>query len=384
MKVDLSQEEIFRYSRHLVIPEVGLEGQKKLKSASALVVGAGGLGSPILLYLAAAGIGKLGIVDFDLVEESNLQRQILHSTKSLLKPKVKSAQERLKELNPYCQVDIFNEVFCSENAEKISTGYDILVDGTDNFPTRYLLNDLAVLTHRLYVYGSVFRFEGQASVFDAPKSGCYRCMFPQPPKPGTVPRCADGGVFGVMPGLIGLIQATEVLKLILGIGESLVGKLMLVDALSMEFQTVNLAKNPDCPICGEHPTIHQLMDYEQFCGVPVVNGHPNLVAVEHEIAPAILHQKMEKGEKIHLVDVRTPIELQVCSIPGSEFVPLEKLVVKMKEWNKDEMIVFYCRIGNRSAKAVEQAIDSGFKKVYNLTGGINAWGIEVDKSMNRY
>jgi adenylyltransferase/sulfurtransferase len=297
---------------------------------------------------------------------------------------VKSAQERLTELNPFCQVKIFNEVFCSGTAEKIAKGYDILVDGTDNFPTRYLLNDLAVLTHRPYVYGSVFRFEGQASVFDAQKSGCYRCMFPQPPKPGTVPGCADGGVFGVMPGIIGLIQATEVLKLILGIGNSLVGKLMLVDALSMEFQAVKLTKNPDCPICGEHPTIHKLMDYEQFCGVPVVNGHPNLVAVEHEISPANLHQKMEKGEKIHLVDVRTPIELQVCSIPGSEFVPLEQLATKMKDWNREEMLVFYCRVGNRSAKAVEQAISTGFKHVYNLTGGINAWGIEVDQSMNRY
>jgi molybdopterin/thiamine biosynthesis adenylyltransferase/rhodanese-related sulfurtransferase len=384
MVADLSQDEILRYSRHLVIPEVGLEGQKKLNAASILVVGAGGLGSPILLYLAAAGIGKLGIVDYDLVEESNLQRQILHSTKTLLKPKVKSAQERLKELNPFCQVEGFNEVFCSETAEKIAKGYDILVDGTDNFPTRYLLNDLAVLTHRPYVYGSVFRFEGQASVFDAQKSGCYRCMFPQPPKPGTVPGCADGGVFGVMPGIIGLIQATEVLKLILGIGDSLVGKLMLVDALSMEFQTVKLAKNPDCPICGEHPTIHKLMDYEQFCGVPVVNGHPNLVAVEHEISPEILHQKMKKGEKIHLVDVRTPIELQVCSIPGSEFVPLEQLATKMKDWNKEEILVFYCRVGNRSAQAVEQAISTGFKHVYNLTGGINAWGMEVDQSMNRY
>jgi adenylyltransferase/sulfurtransferase len=234
------------------------------------------------------------------------------------------------------------------------------------------------------VYGSVFRFEGQASVFDAEKAGCYRCMFPQPPKPGTVPGCADGGVFGVMPGIIGLIQATEVLKLILGIGDSLVGKLMLVDALSMEFQKVNLVKNPDCPVCGEHPTIHKLMDYEQFCGVPVVNGHPSLVAVENEISPTVLHQKMEKGEKIHLVDVRTPIELQVCSIAGSEFVPLENLSGKMKDWKKDEMLVFYCRVGNRSANAVEQAISAGFKKVYNLTGGINAWGIEVDQNMNRY
>lgn len=381
---DLSQEEILRYSRHLVIPEVGLEGQKKLKAASVLVVGAGGLGSPILLYLAAAGIGKLGVVDYDLVEESNLQRQILYSTKTLLKPKVKSAQDRLKDLNPFCQVEVFNEVFCSETAERIAKGYDILVDGTDNFPTRYLLNDLAVLTHRPYVYGSVFRFEGQASVFDATKSGCYRCMFPQPPKPGTVPGCADGGVFGVIPGIIGLIQSTEILKLILGIGDSLVGKLMLVDALSMEFQTVKLAKNPDCPVCGVHPVIDKLMDYEQFCGVPVVNGHPTLVAVEHEISPAVLHQKIKKGEKIHLVDVRTPIELQVCSIPGSEFVPLEQLEIRMKEWNKEEMLVFYCRVGNRSAKAVEQALSAGFKRVYNLTGGINAWGTEIDLSMNRY
>lgn len=380
----LSQEEILRYSRHLVIPEVGMAGQRKLKSASVLVVGAGGLGSPILLYLAAAGIGKLGIVDYDLVEESNLQRQVVHSTKSLLQPKAKSAQDRLHDLNPYCDVEIYKEVFCSETAEGISSGYDILVDGTDNFPTRYLLNDLAVLTHKPYVYGSVFRFEGQASVFDARESGCYRCMFPKPPKPGTVPGCADGGVFGVMPGLIGLIQATEVLKLILEIGDSLIGKLLLVDALSMDFQKLNLVKNPDCPVCGEHPTILKLQDYEQFCGVPVVNGHANLVSIEHEISPAILHQKMEKGEKIHLVDVRTPIELQVCSIPGSEFVSLEKLAEKMKDWKKDEMLVFYCRVGNRSAKAVEQAIEAGFTKVYNLTGGINAWGIEVDQTMNRY
>jgi sulfur-carrier protein adenylyltransferase/sulfurtransferase len=384
MPSNLSKEEILRYSRHLVIPEVGLEGQKKIKSASVLIVGAGGLGSPIALYLAAAGVGRLGIVDYDLVEESNLQRQILHSTKNLLLPKVKSAADRLSDLNPYCKVETYNEVFCSETAERISKGYDILVDGTDNFPTRYLLNDLAVITKRPYVYGSVFRFEGQASVFDARKSGCYRCMFPVPPEPGTVPGCADGGVFGVMPGLIGLIQATEVLKLILGIGETLLGKLMLVDALSMEFQTVNLGKNPDCPVCGDHPTITHLIDYEQFCGVPLVSGHGELIPADQEITPVELQKQLKAGNKIRLVDVRTPIELKVCSIPGSEYVPLEGIAKKLKEWEKDEEIVFYCRVGNRAAKALQQAKSAGFTHVYNLQGGLNAWSSQIDSGIAQY
>ncbi len=384
MKPVLSQDELLRYSRHLVIPEVGLEGQKKLKSASVLIVGTGGLGSPISLYLAAAGVGRIGLVDYDLVDESNLQRQVIFSTESILKIKVEAAAERLRKLNPYIEIQTFSEIFSSSNARKIAKDYDILVDGTDNFPTRYLLNDLAVLTKKPYVYGSVFRFEGQVSVFDSRSGPCYRCMFPEPPKPDLVPSCADGGVFGVMPGLIGLMEATETLKIILGIGHTLVGKLMLVDALDMGFQTVRLNKNPDCVICGRNPSIKELVNYEEFCGSPAVNHTDDLGTMENMVTPAQLKQLLDGHKPIQLVDVRAPVELQVSSIPGSELVPFEKLYEKLSKWDKDSEIIFYCRTGSRSARAVRQFIEAGFRNVRSLKGGINRWAKEIDPSLLRY
>jgi molybdopterin/thiamine biosynthesis adenylyltransferase/rhodanese-related sulfurtransferase len=384
MKPELSQDELLRYSRHLVIPEVGLEGQKKLKSASVLIVGTGGLGSPISLYLAAAGVGTIGLVDYDLVDESNLQRQVLFSTESLLKVKVDAAAERLRKLNPFIEIQTFNEIFSTVNARKIAKDFDILVDGTDNFPTRYLLNDLAVLTRKPYIYGSVFRFEGQVSVFDSRIGPCYRCMFPEPPRADLVPSCADGGVFGVIPGMVGLLEATETLKIILGIGHTLVGKLMLVDALDMHFQTVRLSKNPDCIICGKNPAIKELINYEEFCGVTVVNHGNEMSVMENTITPAQLKQLMDEKKPIQIVDVRAPVELQVSAIPGSELVPFEKLYGKLSQWDKDSEIIFYCRTGSRSARAVRQFIEAGFRNVRSLKGGINAWANEIDPSLLRY
>ncbi len=384
MLPELSQEELLRYSRHLMIPEVGLEGQRKLKNASVLVVGSGGLGSPVALYLAAAGVGRIGIVDYDVVDSSNLQRQILHATDKVGAPKVESARERLTRLNPFIQVDTYNEVFTSKNAEAVAAPYDILVDGTDNFPTRYLLNDLAVFTGKPFVYGSIFRFEGQVSVFDARSGPCYRCLFPVPPPPNSVPSCGDAGVFGVLPGTIGTIQATEVIKLILGIGEPLTGKLLLYDALAMSTQAVNLRKNPHCIVCGEHPAITQLIDYEEFCGVPAQNENLGLVGEGRDVEPQQVSAWQARGEPFRFLDVRDPVEQQVSVLPGAINIPIERLGHRLDELDREQSYVVFCRTGVRSARGVHLMLDSGFEHVYNLAGGINAWAEQVDQSMYRY
>lgn len=382
MEPRLSQEEVLRYSRHLLIPEVGLEGQCKLKEASVLLVGTGGLGSPLALYLAAAGVGRIGIVDYDVVDDSNLQRQVIHDTRQVGKLKVESARQRMIDLNPYIQVDAYNEVFSAENAQRIADGYDLLVDGTDNFPTRYLINDLSVLTGRPYVYGSIFRFEGQVSVFDARRGPCYRCLFPEPPPPGAVPTCAEGGVFGVLPGTVGTIQGTEVIKLILGIGEPLIGRLLLYDALDMTFQTVQLRKNPNCKVCGPNPQITQLIDYEQFCGVPARGSHtPQGIP---EISAKELAARLNQGEAIHLLDVREEVEGQVSSLTGAKVIPLGLLPSRLAELDPSFEWVLYCRGGVRSAQAAEILLQAGFSRVFSLRGGINAWAKEIDPSMLVY
>ncbi len=383
MKADLSREEVLRYSRHLILPDVGLEGQRKLKAASVLVVGSGGLGSPISLYLAAAGIGRIGIVDYDVVDLSNLQRQILHGTPRVGTPKVESARQRLLELNPHVYVETYNEVLTSENIENIASSYDILIDGTDNFPTRYLLNDYAVLSGKPYVYGSIFRFEGQVSVFDARSGPCYRCLFPEPPPPGMVPTCAEGGVMGVLPGTIGTLQATEVFKLILGIGVPLIGRLLLYDALESSFQNIQLRKNPACVICGEHPTITHLIDYEQFCGTPAYR--PAETATQSwDIEPIELAKRLQHGDNIRLLDVREAVEQQVSSLPGALHIPYGRLSSQLHELSKDEEIVVFCRTGSRSTYAVQLLHSQGYTKAKNLRGGINAWARQVDKTMLEY
>jgi adenylyltransferase/sulfurtransferase len=380
----LSQDEVLRYSRHLLIPEVGLEGQRKLRASSVLIVGTGGLGSPVSLYLAAAGIGRIGLVDFDVVESSNLQRQIIHGTQRVGQPKVESARQRLLDLNPYIQVEAYNEIFTSENAERLARSYDLIVDGTDNFPTRYLINDLCVLTGKPYVYGSIFRFEGQISVFDARRGPCYRCLFPEPPPPGLAPTCAEGGVFGVLPGTVGTIQATEVIKLLLGIGEPLVGKLLLYDALDMSFHNVQLRKNPKCKICGPQPEIDHLIDYEQFCGVPAKNHAQDLAGGGRDITPAQLMERLRRGDPLKLVDVRDPVEKQVSALPEAISLPVERLTTEFEQLNPEDEIVLFCRTGVRSTRAFHQLWEAGFKNIYNLRGGINAWARDIDPTMYQY
>ena len=378
---ELSQTEILRYARHLILPEVGLDGQRKLKEASVLLIGSGGLGSPIALYLAAAGIGRIGVVDYDVVEDFNLQRQVIYGTKQLGELKVESARQRMLEINPYIQVEVYNEVFSSDNAMRISDGYDILVDGTDNFPTRYLLNDLAVLTGKPFVYGSIFRFEGQVSVFDARVGPCYRCLFPEPPPPGTVPSCAEGGVFGVLPGTVGTMQATEVIKLILGIGEPLIGKLLIYDALDMSTQVVHLRKNPSCLVCSDMASITQLIDYEQFCGVPTRGSYQ--VEGIREVEPAEVVERLKKGEQLGLIDVRDPIELQVSRLPGALVIPTGQVQLHFDELDRNKEWVVFCRSGQRSARVVKAMQDAGLKAV-NLKGGINAWADQIDPKLLKY
>lgn len=379
----LSHAEILRYSRHLLIPEVGLEGQKKLKAASILLIGTGGLGSPVALYLAAAGVGRIGLVDYDVVDFSNLQRQVIHGTSGLNSLKVESARKRMLDLNPDIEVEIYNEPFTSENAMRIAQGYDILIDGTDNFPTRYLVNDVCVLLGKPNVYGSIFRFDGQASVFDATRGPCYRCLFPEPPPPGLVPSCAEGGVLGVLPGTIGTIQATEALKLILDIGEPLIGRLMLYNALDMSFDYVKLRKNPNCKICGPNPEVTELIDYEAFCGVPGHDHEEGTVGGGWDIEASELAERL-KENNIVLLDVREPHELQISHLEGAKLIPLGQLASRLPELNSaDEMVVF-CKSGTRSARALELLISAGFRKVKNLKGGINAWAKEVDPSLPIY
>ncbi len=382
MLPDLSQEEVQRYSRHLLIPEVGLEGQRKLKAASVLLVGTGGLGSPLALYLAAAGVGRIGIVDYDVVDDSNLQRQVIHDTSRVGTLKVESARQRMLDLNPHIRVDAYNAVFGTENAEEIAAGYDILVDGTDNFPTRYLINDLCVLTRRPYVYGSIFRFEGQVSVFDATRGPCYRCLFAEPPPPGAVPSCAEGGVFGVLPGTVGTLQATEVIKLILGVGDSLVGRLLLYDALDMAFHTVQLRKNPNCKICGTNPQILHLINYEQFCGVPARGNHvPEGIP---EITPQELAAQLSRGEPVSLLDVREEVESQISQLAGAKVIPLGQLPTRLAELDRGDNWVIFCRSGVRSARAADVLLKAGYPHVKNLLGGINAWARDVDPEMRTY
>ncbi len=384
MEVTLSHEEILRYSRHLLIPEVGLEGQRRLVQSSALVIGTGGLGSPVALYLAAAGVGRIGLVDYDVVDYSNLQRQVIHGMDGLGKLKVESARQRMLDLNPDIQVDAYNEPFTSDNAMRIAAEYDVIIDGTDNFPTRYLTNDVCVLLGKPNVYGSIFRFDGQVSVFDARRGPCYRCLFPEPPPPGLVPSCAEGGVLGVLPGTIGTLQATEALKLLLGIGEPLIGRLLLYNALDMSFEFVRLRKNPQCKVCGPEPEVTELIDYEAFCGVPGHDHEEGSAGVDWDITAGELAERLQMGNHIRLVDVREPHELEISRLPGATLIPLGQLAARLAELDSAEEIVLFCKAGTRSARALELLLSAGFRKVKNLKGGINAWAREVDPSLPVY
>jgi adenylyltransferase/sulfurtransferase len=384
MLPNLSHIEIMRYSRHLLIPEVGLEGQRKLKAAAVLVIGTGGLGSPVAMYLAAAGVGSIGLVDYDVVDFSNLQRQVIHGTSGIGALKVESARQRMLDINPGIQVDCYNEPFTSENAMRIARDYDILIDGTDNFPTRYLSNDVCVFLGKPNVYGSIYRFDGQVSVFDAQRGPCYRCLFPEPPPPGLVPSCAEGGVLGVLPGTIGTLQATEALKLILGIGDPLIGRLMLYNALDMSFEFVKLRKNPNCKVCGPEPEITELIDYEAFCGVPGHDHEEGSVGGNWDISATELAERINKGNPIRLVDVREPHEQDISHIDGAELFPLGLLAGRLSELDSAEEMVVFCKAGTRSARALDLLVGAGFRKVKNLKGGINAWAREVDPSQPIY
>jgi molybdopterin/thiamine biosynthesis adenylyltransferase/rhodanese-related sulfurtransferase len=379
--VELSKEEIRRYGRHLIIPEVGMAGQKKLKASSVLVVGTGGLGSPLCLYLAAAGVGRIGLVDFDQVDYSNLQRQVIFSVRDVGRLKLEAARDRILEINPNTQVESYQTRLTSENALDIIRAYDVVVDGTDNFPTRYLVNDACVLLGKPNVYGSIFRFEGQVSVFDAKRGPCYRCLYPEPPPPGLVPSCAEGGVLGILPGVVGTLQATETTKLILGKGASLVGRLLLFDALNMKFRELKLQKDPDCPICGRNPTIKTLIDYEAFCGLG--RGVAESLGQQNEITVQELKRLMDNGG-VNLIDVREPHEYEICRIQGSKLIPVSEIPNRVNEFSLTDEYVFHCHTGVRSALAVSLLRQLGFKKLRNLKGGIDAWAEEVDTSVPRY
>ena len=390
--VDLSQEEVERYSRHLIMPEVGMAGQRKLKAASVLLIGAGGLGSPLAMYLAAAGVGRLGLVDYDVVDASNLQRQIIHGTADVGRSKLESARRRILDINPHVQVDSYEVPLTSENALEILAPYDVVVDGTDNFPTRYLTNDASVLLGKPNVYGSIFRFEGQVSVFYAAEGPCYRCLFPEPPPPGLVPSCAEGGVLGVLPGTVGALQATEVIKLIVGVGRPLIGRLLLYDALNMEFNEVRLRKNPGCPVCGENPTVDALIDYEQFCGMPAhdrtlyraANGEARDDVPS--LTPTELKARTAGGRQPILLDVREPHEWEISNLAplGAILIPKDRVLENMGSLDTAREIVVYCRTGARSADVVRLLQKHGFERLYNLEGGINRWAREVDPELPIY
>lgn len=380
-QVEISPREYRRYGRHLIIPEVGMEGQRKLKAARVLVIGTGGLGAPSSLYLAAAGVGTLGLIDFDVVDETNLHRQILYTEKDVGKSKVMTAKARLLEANPNIKINTYEERLTSENALEIFREYDIIVDGTDNFPTRYLTNDACVMLGKPNVYASIFRFEGQVTVFDANRGPCYRCLYPKPPPPGLVPSCAEGGVLGVLPGLIGLIQATETIKLILGKGDPLIGRLLVFDALGMKFEELRIRKNPKCPLCSPNPEITALIDYEQFCGIGEKDRLSREVA---SVTPKILKEEMSNGKKITLIDVREPHEYEIARIEGAKLLPLGELPERVNELDTADELVMYCHTGARSARATQFLRGLGFRKVRNLEGGIDAWSIEVDPSVPRY
>jgi molybdopterin/thiamine biosynthesis adenylyltransferase/rhodanese-related sulfurtransferase len=381
-EVKLSKEEVQRYSRHLIMPEVGMEGQLKLKRARVLTIGTGGLGAPLGLYLAAAGVGRLGLVDFDVVDSSNLQRQVTFTTADVGKPKSEAAKARLSALNPTIEIVSSETRLTSDNALELFRDYDIIVDGTDNFPTRFLVNDACVLLGKPNVYGSIFRFEGQATVFGYPGGPCYRCLYPEPPPPGLVPSCAEGGVLGVLPGIVGSIQAMETIKLILGAGEPLVGRLLLFDALAMRFRELKLKRNPDCPMCGDHRTITKLIDYEEFCGIrgeeapAMTDGIPEITATE-------LKARQDRGEKVFILDVREPHEYQICNLNG-KLIPLGELARRVNELDSSVEMVVHCRSGKRSADAIHFLQTAGFKKLWNLKGGVLAWADEVDPRMPKY
>jgi molybdopterin/thiamine biosynthesis adenylyltransferase/rhodanese-related sulfurtransferase/molybdopterin converting factor small subunit len=379
----MTQADLLRYSRHLILPEVGLDGQRRIRAASALVVGVGGLGSPLALYLAAAGIGRLGLVDYDRVDASNLQRQVLYGVSDVGAPKIEAARRRLEDLNPGVAIEAHETPLTSANAMELVRRYDVIVDGTDNFPTRYLVNDACVLAGRPNVYGSIFRFEGQASVFDARIGPCYRCLYPDPPPPGLVPSCAEGGVLGVLPGVIGVIQGIETLKLILGIGESLAGRLLIFDALGLRFREMKLRKDPECPICGPRRTIHELVDDQAFCGVPSV-AEAEAATAAWEIGAREVEERRRRGEDVMLVDVREPHEFEIARIPGATLCPLGALPERIAELDTSREIVLYCHHGPRSMRALEYLYSSGFRRLKNLRGGIDAWAREVDPTVPRY
>ena len=379
--VTLNNDEILRYSRHLIMPEVGMEGQLKIKAAKVLCIGAGGLGSPLALYLGAAGVGTIGVVDFDVVDYTNLQRQIIHTTADVGKKKLDSAADKLKAINPFLNIRKFDTRLSSENALELFKEFDIIADGTDNFPTRYLVNDACVLTGKPNVYASIFRFEGQASIFATEDGPCYRCLYPEPPPPGLVPSCAEGGVLGILPGLLGVIQATEVIKLILKSGDPLIGRLLLVDALGMKFRELKLRKNPDCPACGKNPTIKELIDYNEFCGIrgeemPVETTNADITVEE-------LKRRLDAGDNLFVLDVREPHEYQICNING-HLIPLGDLPRRVNELDPNQEIVAHCRSGARSAKAADFLRKAGFRNVHNLTGGILAWADKIDPKMPKY
>ncbi len=378
----LTNEEIARYSRHLIVPEVGMEGQLKLKQAKVVMIGAGGLGAPLGLYLAAAGVGRIGVVDFDVVDTSNLQRQVIHGTHDIGRKKLDSAADSMRDINPNIRIDKFDTSLSSENALEILKDYDIVVDGTDNFPTRYLVNDACVLLKKPNVYGSIFRFEGQATVFAYEDGPCYRCLYPEPPPPGLVPSCAEGGVLGILPGMIGLVQATETVKLILGVGEPLKGRLLLYDALGMRFRELKLRRDRNCPVCGDHPTVTKLIDYQEFCGIHPTPPQP--VQTEGVIDVQEVKRKLDRGDDFVLIDVREPHEYQIARIPGAKLIPLGELPKRLNELDPDADIVAHCRSGARSQKAVDLLKQSGFKHARNMTGGILAWSDKVDPSVPKY
>ena len=379
----LSNEEVARYSRHLIMPEVGMTGQRKLKAASVLMIGTGGLGAPLGMYLAAAGVGRLGLVDFDVVDASNLQRQIIHGTKDVGRPKIASARDRLEDINPHVEIETHETRLTSANALSLFVNYDIIVDGTDNFPTRYLVNDACVLTGKPNVYGSIFRFEGQASVFWAERGPCYRCLYPEPPPPGLVPSCAEGGVLGVLPGIIGAIQANETIKIILGAPDIMVNRLLLFDAWRMRFRELKLRKNPDCQVCGDNPTIKELIDYEEFCGITQTQTETK--PTMEEITATELKQRLDRGDDVQIIDVREPHEYEIGQIPNSKLIPLGQVLNRMNEIDPDRETVVHCKMGGRSAKAIDALQRSGFTgKLINLAGGITAWSNEVDPSVPKY
>jgi sulfur-carrier protein adenylyltransferase/sulfurtransferase len=383
---ELTNDEIKRYSRHLIMPEVGMDGQRRLKAGKVLCIGAGGLGSPAAMYLAAAGVGTIGIVDFDVVDFSNLQRQIIHGTPDVGRSKLASAKDRLHAINPHVDIQTYETALSSENALQLFEPYDVILDGTDNFPTRYLTNDACVLLGKPNAYGSIFRFEGQASVFATKNGPCYRCLYPEPPPPGLVPSCAEGGVLGVLPGIIGVIQATESVKLLTGIGEPLIGRFLIYDALRMHFRELKLRKDPDCPVCGTHPTVKKLIDYEQFCGLRPAASEAVHVNTNNglEIGAVELKQRLDRGDKLKIIDVREPNEWQINRIPGAQLIPLGEIPRRYAELDPEDEFVMQCKMGGRSAKAADFLRSVGFKRVLNLSGGILEWIDKVDPTQPKY